>query len=60
MTETKEIKGNTLFLSLGKQTISGTKSASGRYENPEAGVEIFDKNLFSNLAKLYVNFGDAL
>ena len=30
---------------LGKQTISGTKSASGAYKNPNAKVEIYNKNL---------------
>src|SRR3989344_4027010 len=40
-----------LTIILGKQTISGTKSASGAYKNPNAKVEIYDKNLSIDVPK---------
>jgi len=42
---------STLTIILGKQTISGTKSASGAYKNPNAKVEIYDKNLSIDVPK---------
>ncbi|MBI2041301.1 MAG: hypothetical protein HYT16_04330 [DPANN group archaeon] len=36
---------------LGKQTISGAKSPSGAYKNPNAEVEIYDKNLQIDVPK---------
>src|SRR3989338_383997 len=42
---------STLTIILGKQTISGTKSASGAYKNPNASVEISDKNFSIDVPK---------
>ena len=44
-------KGNLLIITLGKLTVSGTKSALGRYENPKAEVEIYEKDLSVNIQK---------